>query len=428
MVKANKKAIVKKLSSQFRNYNELNYLCMTLDNDVNLVIKKINQIIKYVFVENNYIYDETSLHVIAMKIKDDNEINKKYNEFLSKRVILPFKKNNNNFSFPLDDDIDKKDLTNLYLPEVHEIEEICRYNREKTNLQEKENRDREAYYKKERVFDEVGLEYTRPELITIKNGFIYAGVQLSGNINKDFNEMYNDDRYSDSSKKDNPKCNDYSTNICQIKKNRDISVRKLGNVHYIKNGRHRILYILENRREQIIPVKITRRVEDKEINIILCNLKKNYNFIVYKNNLLNDEANILLISNNLLYEIKNKNQLIEFYNNIIDKKSNEHFNHISFNIIDNNNRNKIINKYKELIFKAYLSIGEKILTSNFTEVVKYFNGEANSLFYEAYNMIQYEYQGAFVYGYDFKKLYESSTTSLNDNDFVQTFESKSYSK
>jgi len=93
-------------------------------------------------------------------------------------------------------------------------------------------------------------------------------------------------------------------------------------MNIIANGRHRIIYILYNRTPIVIPAKVTRRIKDKETNIILNKLKEMFGISTYKNNILNDEPNILLAFNGLLYEVKDKKTLLEFYDNIINKKTN----------------------------------------------------------------------------------------------------------
>ena len=422
-----KKKIVDKLNRKINNYQELSAFCNELSNDANLVIDNISRVIKYAFIKEDFILYSKPLYALLSEIKNIDDLDEKYRVVTNKNTIFPMIRKNtesNNFNLPLHDDIKISNITNLKLPSPADIEEICRENLRLEKIKLEQKQEQEVLYKKEKGFEETGLEYTRPELITIDSNFKYYGMNLSSNPNTDFKLLYSDERYNDTKEPSNPLNNDYHSNISKIKQSTDISITKLGNLNKIKNGRHRIIYILHNGKPVTIPAKVTRRIEDKEINIILINLKKIFSISACKNNILNDEPNILLISNNMLYEIKDKESLIEFYNNIMNNKTNEHFSPIKFNIINNINRNQIISKYKELIFKRYLSIGTKILTSNFTEIIKYFSGEVNSLFYEAYNIIQYEYQSSIIYGYNFNELYENSPNSTTEKNIITSDNTK----
>lgn len=427
MNKIEKKKIVEKLNKLINNYQELSAFCNELSNDANLVIDNISRVIKYAFIREDFILYSNPLYALLSEIKNIDDLDEKYREIAKKKMFFSIARKNtqsNIFNLPLHDDIEISDITNLKLPSHADIEEICRENLRLEKIKLEQKQEQEILYKKEKVFEEIGLEYTRPELITIDNNFKYYGMNLSSNPNTDFKLLYSDERYNDTKEPSNPLNNDYHSNISKIKQSTDISITKLGNLNKIKNGRHRIVYILHNGKTETIPAKVTRRIEDKETNIILINLKKHFNISVCKNNILNDEPNILLFANNMLYEIKDKKSLIEFYNNVINKKTNEHFNPIKFNIVNNINRNQIINKYKEIIFKRYLNEGTKILTGNFTDAIKYFVGEANSLFYEAYNLMQYEYQNSIVHGYNFNELYENRFNIGIENNAISPNDTK----
>jgi len=187
-----------------------------------------------------------------------------------------------------------------------------------------------------------------------------------------------------------------------------IKLTKLGNVYETEDGRHRILYLLNSGKSISIPAKVSRRFEDEEVNIILKELTNYYNVKVYKNNVLNDELNILICLNDKLYEIRNKNELVNFYNSV---KSNNIINISStdFKIVPKNNIEKnreIIKLYKKLIMQKYYELGETILLSNFSTLIKYFDNVNNSLFYDAFVSVLTDYQKSLMFDYEFNSQYE----------------------
>lgn len=251
------------------------------------------------------------------------------------------------------------------------------------------------------VLKDVGFQYSRRELVTIDSSFKYCNGELTGNVYKDFDNLYNPERYVDSFRVISPLKNSYEDNINNIKRNSDICLLKVGNSYKIENGRHRIMYILKYGMEEKIPVLLTRLIEDKESDIIFKYLKEAFNANIYKNNLLNDEVNLLISINGIAYNIRNKEELKLFYNNLKNGKSIDNFGKINFNLVGNKDD---IYRYSKLIFNKYLEIGNELLTSNFTDLVKYF-GQINNLYYGAFKIMQSDYQDSLVYEYDFKENY-----------------------
>lgn len=249
---------------------------------------------------------------------------------------------------------------------------------------------------------EYGFQYSRRELVTIDSSFKYCNDELSGNIYNDFDNLYSNERYVDSFRVVSPLNRSYEENINEIKRNSDICLLKIGNSYKIENGRHRIIYLLKNRKEEKIPVLLTRVFEDKESNIIFKYLKEVYNAVIYKNNLLNDEFDLLININGIAYNIKNKEELILFCDNLRKDKPNDSFDKVNFNVLGNSDD---LSKYKNLIFNKYLEIGSSVLIGNFTDLIKYFDN-VNNLYYDAFNIMQSDYQDSLVYGYDFRKNYE----------------------
>jgi len=405
-----RKKLIELLNNLFSNDEQLNNLCDTVSNDYDTVIKAINMIIKYVFVDHSLLYNGVSLSSIFYKaeyIDVELEYKKYLNESngLLKKIFSKKEIKNYDFSFLLDSDIRVSDLKGLRLPTLDKIKEICNKNiameelRYKEMRLEKENKKcKYESYRKFRGFDEVGFYYKRRELVPINSSLIYYHDELSGDVSFDFDKLYSSERYTDSFSNLNPLKNSYQDNIRDIKNNSDISLFKKGNVYEIENGRHRIMYILKNGKEEKIPVYLTRRFENKKVNIILKYLKDFYDIDVYKNNLLNDEINILINLYGKCYVIENEDDLIRFFNDFKDNKFNMSDSKIPFNI-ENDNVD-----YKDLIFNKYLEIGEDVLLGNFTDLCKYFDN-INNLYYQAFMRLQSEYQDSLIYGYDFKESY-----------------------
>lgn len=416
----NKKKIIYKLNQKIGDYKELSVLCNTLSNDIDKVIETINKVIKYAFVKENFITSSTSLYTTVLDLENIKDLEEKYQLYLKKHKVLFFKNNANinSFQFPLDKDIRLSDISGLRLPTIEDIKQICMENI-KTQRLEEETNNTHTFYIKQIGFEEVALEHTRPEIVTIDKSFIYYGSKLSGDVYKDYNLLYNDDRYGNNPS--NPLKRGYYSNIEEIKKSNDISIRKLGNVNEIKNGRHRIIYILYNEKTVAIPAKVTRRIEDKQFNIILNELKIKYNIYVYKNNILNDQPNVLLYYKEKLYEIRNKEELIKIYDNLQNNTEITFCPSISFVMINDKNRNKIMNEYRTIIVSKYLSVGEKLITNNFTDTIKYFEGNINSVFYDAFISIQFLYRYCQIHNHDFDVEIENiMNTSIGNKKLVTT--------
>lgn len=409
-----KKKIVIRLNEMFNNYDELSTFCNYLSNDVNKVVDKINKIIKYAFINENFISNKFSINYLLYEV-DKIDIDSMYNKYLRKINLFYLgksnKNNESNISIKLDSDIRLKDLENLSIPSLSELENICKDNIKKKGQQSKKI----DFYKEQMNFTETEFTYTRLELVTINPSFIYYNSSLSGNIDKDFKLLYEDDRYGNNPL--SPLNNSYYDNIEKIKKQSDIKINKYGNLHDIENGRHRIIYILKNAKEVTIPVKMTRRIEDREFNIILGKLKEKYQVSIYKNNLLNDEYNILIIVNGNMYDIKNKDELISFYNKLNEGTLTNEFNCISFKIIETEDKIKIrqiIEMYKKIIFQKYIELGEKLLNNNFSEIIKYFDNSNNSLFYESFRLVQSDYQESKILGYNFDEKYRLNDERISE--------------
>lgn len=390
------KKIVNKLNNHFSNESELIDLCNSLSNEPQKVLEMISKIIKYAFVHKEFLNNQETLQDISKKITN---IDIEYQKYLNKKSFPLFMKKStidNEISSMLDKDIRLTDIQGIRIPTIDKIDEICQNNQKRFTPKKPEK-----HFKEQRGFELEGFTYTRCELLTITPTFRYDYQEATGNLEIDFDTIYQDDRYINRQSFMNPLNNSYEKNIQKIKSNTSITLKKEGNVYDIKNGRHRILYIMKHGIPVEIPITITRRIEDKEFNEILCILKEKYNAKIYKNNLTDDNPNILISINQMAYVIKNKDELISFYKNLRNKTKGNYFNFL-FNLNQGNN----IATYENMIYQKYLEIGSTVLTSNFTDLFQYF-GELSNQLYIAFQNLQQLYLRSVVYQIDFKTYYEN---------------------
>jgi len=246
----------------------------------------------------------------------------------------------------------------------------------------------------------------------VDSDFLYYYTGTSGSIEQDFRTLYSGERYQGRLASISPLHNSYEENVAQIRRQNDISLTKLGNVYFIENGRHRILYIMRNGMGAIIPISISRRIEDQEFNRILEKLRQEYNMVAYKNNILNDAPDILLKDASEAYRIKSKEELLIFYDNLQAGRNNHQFEKIPFENEPEVDKVEFTRKYKALIYQKYAEYGKEIITGNFSEVIKYFDEINVLLLYEAFTDVQYEYQRDILLGEDFGKKYRIEEIEL----------------
>lgn len=410
-----KNKIINKLNEYLRNNFELSVLCDSLSNDPEKVLQVINKIIKYAFVTKTFTTDNETLVTISQKL---NDIDSKYQQYLTKKTFSLFPRKvqfDQDFISSLDQDFKLSDLKGLLLPTKEKLEEICDKNKLFKVTKNNTRLDKERKFKTE------GFTYSRTELITITKDFLYDYPGAIGDIEIDFYNKYQESRYLNRANRLHPLTRDYQTNIDDIKTNTDILLKKVGDVYEIHNGRHRILYIIEHQTPVEIPVIMTRRIEDPEFNEILYVLKVKYNAKIRKNNLLNDEPNILINIDKKAYIIKDKKELLSFYRDLKYHKL-DNFSYLPFDVLSTNG----IETYENIIYQKYLEIGESVLTSNFTDLSNYFDN-INNLFYQAYENLQQYYQQSIVDKIPFNEYYEKrqiimQNAHLNAEQWVKVFQ------
>lgn len=426
-----KKDIVHRLNEIFKNRDDISYFCGVNGNDPNKVIKFLNDIIKFSFVYKEFTEEELTMGMILAEIEKIDDLDDLYIKYLerTKGFFPKLSPNKKDFIYEiLSDDIRLTDVKGIILPSYSKIEEICNLNIER---EEKRIKLEEKCNKAEK-FKEVGFSYVRPELYEITSDDIYIGFNLTGILEEDLNILYSDDRYGELDKFTNPLFKSYEANIEQIRKNKDISINKFGDLIRIENGRHRLVYIMSQGEKEKIPVKVIRRFEDREINLILLKLVHKYGINIYKNNLLNDDFDIILEKDNIGYNITSKDELIKllnaFENNIDIEIPSFAFETYNLEYLD---REEIINRYTIIIYNLYLKYGNRIIEGNLTDIISILNTSGDSLLEEAFNFVQYRYQYSKVYNENFDAYFryviekiDESHKETEENKFICIKEKK----
>ena len=358
-----KKDVAKKFNSYIEDYSSMRELCSILGNNPRIVTNMLQLIIKYVLKYHFHFMKNTS-----------NIIDCYYN-------ALNYNENHNILNGELED----KDLKGVRIPSSDFINKLCEFNKSEEKKLEKLKKERIERLSNLIGFSEVGFTYTRPEMIHLDKDFNYYYADSTSDINYDYNKLYKDERYSNED--NNPLLRNYYDNLDSIKYSNNIQISKYGNLFNIENGRHRILYLLHHGWDVDIPCSVTRRIENKDFNIITYKLKKNYHAYIYKNNIFNDEANILIFLNNKLYKINGVDELKDFYSHIIDINYIKKYYISDFDMINTRDQEEFYRYKKELI--EYLSdFGIDMLNMDFSELLKKYPKYNNQLFYEAYNQIK----------------------------------------
>lgn len=223
--------------------------------------------------------------------------------------------------------------------------------------------------------------YTTYELLKIDEHFPYEGINLSENIEKDYNYLTNDER-------NNIISNSYEENIQNIINNPNIiSLVKENNKYTIEDGRHRLIYIIKNKKEQYIPVKIKKKFEDQKVNDILYILKKKYNTKIIKNNPTNDDINLLLIIKDKYYKIENINELYNFFISLDKNEDLSKYLQGNFDAILNPS---LYPQYQKIIKEKEQQEGKYIYTLNYDEIIKIFKIN-NITFYKLFTIYKQNY-------------------------------------
>lgn len=216
--------------------------------------------------------------------------------------------------------------------------------------------------------------YTSYDNILINKDFKYRGNKVSGKIDEDYSKLINDERNNEVSSR-------YDVNIDNIKNNDNlIWLKRDINEYEIIDGRHRLTYIINSGNEEVITVKVEKKF-DKESNSLLNILKNKYKALIIKNDILNEDLNLLIIINNKLYEIKGKDDLISFINNSSGYYINE---------IDMNLDTKLYSNYIEMINNKYRDSLDILFNTDLSQILNEFN-IYNYTFIKAYEICRENY-------------------------------------
>ena len=416
--------IVNKLSSLFNSYDELSLLCKYLENNPDEVKKAVSKIIKSSFVTRDFLNYDYSL---VRLIRGEDSIQEMYDEYVdrsSKKGLFSFfankkrkkskkelekeEKIRRSLGIEIDDDIILLDIEGIRLPSNSEIITMCEEN-QRTDRIEKENlQKRREFYKKHRGFDEVAFYYRRDDWLLIDSDFIYESDDLTGKIYEDYRYLYSGERYVGDHSRFSPLNNSFETNLENIRHANDISFKKRGNVYRIENGRHRIIYIIRSGNSVRIPVNIARRIEDKEFNERLISIGKEYDIDIFKNNILNDDPDILIRYEKSLYRVIGTDGVKQFEEGIRNN-SLDSFESIPFeSSVEDFMESKLWKeKYKMLMIRSLIENGESAITGNFSDFLKGYSDSFENInipiMLEAYKEIQNEYNHSKVFRYDFLK-------------------------
>lgn len=234
---------------------------------------------------------------------------------------------------------------------------------------------------------EIGMTYTCPRLVRLDSNFKYKYADSTGIVSEDYNKLYKDERYS--SNEDNPLNRSYYDNVNSIMEANDIRITKNGDSYEIFNGRHRLLYLLNNGSRIDIPCYVTMGFEDREVNLVLLELKNKYQTVFHKNNIFNDELDIIITIEDKLYNIKNKEELLDF-----DKNKYKYY----VGIINQFRYSaKLSMAYEKKLIELTSSKGLSFLKSNYTDILEYFPDLNSNILYDVYSGLQLIYAKNIVF-------------------------------
>lgn len=397
MLDIERRKIIFDLNQLFDNYSYLSELAEFCDNDYQTMIKMISKIIKYSFCHN--VTDKLGYLKTPLRVDDDY----KYFLMQNKKRFGLFKKHINlNSVYSLDPDIRISDLEGLVLPSINRMIDVCEVN--KLNEEERKSKEEKQClkYKKAMGFEDTAFWYSTTDLITFNSDFMYYHSNLSGDLEVDFYNLYNDERYRNNP--NSPLYNLFSDNLEHIRKVNDIDLTRIGNLYVIGNGRHRILYLMYYDCEYGVPVSVTKRIEDEEFNLILLRLKDKYKINIQKNNIFNEDSNILINYLDKTYNIKSLDELKIFEFKLNNSESLDEFFVSDYLIQKKGTGEKSFSYIRDKMLVFWLNFKDfDVLKGNYTDYLKV-SGETNSnVLYEAFNVSQKIYQKYNLLGIDYEE-------------------------
>ena len=370
-----KKDIINKFNTYLEDYNNMKELCSIAGNDVDRVYRILNMIVKFVL----------KYHFNFIK-NTNNIVDCYYNALSFSEKKIRFVQNND----VLNGSLEEQDLNGIRIPSKNFVNRLCEKNILEQQEIESMHNERMKHFRELQGFNEVGFTYIRPEMVHLNDYFNYYYTDCTGDVYTDYHQLYGDERYSNE-EEDNPLFNDYYQNLDSIRNSNNIQVSKFGNLYHIDNGRHRLLYVLYHGWDEEVPCMVTKRIENREFNIITYKLKKFYHAKIYKNNILDDNPNIVICLDGKLYKIDGINELQDFYAFINNSDYLKKYYVRDFEIIDFGSARGILYRYKKDLIEQLSNNGMNLLNMNFSDLLKMYPKRNNQVLYEAFNQLKTSY-------------------------------------
>ena len=256
-------------------------------------------------------------------------------------------------------------LSFINLPSKYELLKLCYTKKDK-----KQKETEEASY---------SYGYNRFESITIDENFIYTGPKLTGDPSYDIDIIYGKATSPD---KRFDKTTPFLDNLSKIKRSQDINLVRMDGYYKIENGRHRLLYLLNYyldytkgkiskidleyiKKMLTITANVRCHIEDQEFNNIIKLLTKKYRVYIYKNELRNDEPNIYISLNNVVYHTKSTEELKDLYDLL-----NNNINNNKYFVGEEIERENDHNRYNKLFNSLISHYQERITKMSFEDILK----------------------------------------------------------
>ena len=153
-----------------------------------------------------------------------------------------------------------------------------------------------------------------------------------------------------------------------------------------------------------VPVSVTKRIEDEEFNLILLRLKDKYKINIQKNNIFNEDSDILINYLDKTYNIKSLDELKIFESKLNNSESLDEFFVSDYVIQKKGTGEKSFSYIRDKMLVFWLNFKDfDVLKGNYTDYLKV-SGETNSnVLYEAFNVSQKIYQKYNLLGIDYEE-------------------------
>ncbi len=268
----------------------------------------------------------------------------------------------------------------LRIPSRYELIQMCARNRELEEGTKLSMEDGQVLKsRRPKVNYDLPFGYSRYEKVYVDDTFDYDADDLTGDADYDIDIIYGGKDYHESRKKisSNP-----DENIKFIKKSSSMLLTKVGDRIKINNGRHRLVYmkkffldhvdqckdekLLAHLREQCsVVVLVTRTFEDQEVLDVIQSIYKLVpNIRIQKNSVLNDEVDLIIFIQGKIINVRNKAELIDFYNGLKEQKIRNKYEIAKLNKGSTLQSNFVI----DYILKK---LGKQVINLSFSDIVDY---------------------------------------------------------